>query len=141
MKHMNEYEKQARDFLKNHGAKMTICYRDTVQGFPFDKTDKNFHDKYTVTIRRGGKSYSFPFYNSAYSTERNERPTAYDVLACIEKYEPYGDVWDFASEYGYTIEDRESFQRVERIFKACQTQARKINRLFADCMVELCEIA
>lgn len=90
--------------------------------------------------RRGGKSYQFPFYDSAYNTQRGERPTAYDVLACIEKYEPYGDVWDFASEYGYTIEDRESFQRVERIFKACQTQARKIERLFGDVMDELYEI-
>ena len=37
MKHMNEYEKQARDFLKNSGAKMTISAAGIVQGFPFEK--------------------------------------------------------------------------------------------------------
>lgn len=137
---MTDYEKQARDFLKNSGAKITICYKDTICGFPFDKADKNWHDKYTVTIRRNGKSYSFPFYNSAYATQRNERPTPYDVLACIEKYEPDGDVWDFANEYGYEIYDRKTFDNVNRIYKACSEQARKINRLFSDCMDELIEI-
>ena len=140
MKHMNEYEKQARDFLKNCGAKMTISAAGIVQGFPFDTTDKNNHNKYIVKIRRGGKSYQFPFYDSAYNTQRGERPTAYDVLACIEKCAPYGDVWDFAAEFGYEIDSRAEFQRVSRIFKACETQARKINRIFADCMDELCEI-
>lgn len=137
---MTDYEKQARDFLKNSGAKITICYKDTIHGFPFDKNDNNWHDKYTVTIRRNGKSYSFPFYNSAYATQRNERPTPYDVLACIEKYEPDGDVWDFANEYGYEIYDRKTFDNVNRIYKACSEQARKINRLFSDCMDELIEI-
>lgn len=137
---MTDYEKQARDFLKNSGAKMTICYKDTVCGFPFDKKDNNWHDKYIVTIRRNGKSYSFPFYNSAYATQRNERPTPYDVLACIEKYVYYGDVWDFSNDYGYEIYDRESYKTVERIFKAVNTQARKINAIFGDCMDELSEI-
>ena len=138
---MTDYEKQARDFLKRNGAKMTICYKDTVCGFPFDKNDNNWHDKYTVTIRRGGMSYSFPFYNSQYSTQRNERPTAYDVLACVQKDEPYGDVWDFADDYGYEIHDKATYNNVNRIYKACCEQARKINRIFSDCMDELCEIA
>lgn len=137
---MTDYEKQARDFLKNCGAKMTICYKDIVCGFPFDKKDNNWHDKYIVTIRRNGKSYSFPFYNSAYATQRNERPTPYDVLACIEKYVYYGDVWDFSDDYGYEIYDKESYKTVERIFKAVNTQARKINAIFGDCMDELSEI-
>lgn len=137
---MTNYEKEARDFLKRNGARMTICYKDTICGFPFDKSDNQWHDKYSVTIRRNGKSYSFPFYNSAYATQRNERPTPYDVLACIEKYEPYGDVWDFANEYGYEIYDRKTYDNVNRIYKACGEQARKINRIFNDCMDELYEI-
>ena len=140
MKHMNEYEKQARDFLKNSGAKMTISAAGIVQGFPFDTKDNRWHNKYIVKIRRGGMSYQFPFYDSAYNTQRGERPTAYDVLACIEKCAPYGDVWDFAAEFGYEIDSREEFQRVSRIYKACETQARKIDRLFGDVMDELCEI-
>ena len=114
--------------------------KDTVCGFPFEKSDNQWHDKYTVTIRRNGMSYSFQFYNSAYATARNERPTAYDVLACVEKYIPDGDVWDFANEYGYEIYDKQTFNRVSKIYKACEKQANKINRIFDDCMDELYEI-
>lgn len=141
MAHLTEYEKQARDFLKRNGATLTISAAGIVNGFPFDSRDHQNHNKYIVKIRRGGKSYQFPFYDSAANTWSGQRPGAYDVLACVEKSEPYGDVWDFADEYGYTIEDRDSFKKVERIYKECRTQARKINRLFDGCMGELFEIA
>lgn len=137
---MNEYEKQARDFLKNCGAKMTISFSGIACGFPFDEHDSSNHNKYIVKIRRGGKSYQFPFYDSAVNTWSGKRPGAYDVLSCVEKCAPDGDIWDFAAEFGYTIDSRETFQRVDRIFKACKTQARKIERLFGDVMGDLCEI-
>lgn len=36
------------------------------------------------------------------ATGMNNRPSAYDVLACLQAYEPAGDVDEFAGEYGYT---------------------------------------
>lgn len=126
----NESEIQAKEFLQQSGTKMTISFSETVCGFPFSDDDHYLHDKYIVKLRRNGKSYQFPFYQSAYGTDEEKRPTAYDVLACCEKYEPYGDLWDFADEYGYDIRNRKSYKMVERIFKECNIQYKKLMRLF-----------
>lgn len=129
---MSNYELQAKRFLHKAGARMSITYAETVTGFPFDERDSNNHNKYIVRIDRGGKSYRFPFYDSAVNTWHDKRPTAYDVLACVEKYEPEADVWDFADEYGYTIDSRAEYRRVERIWRACTEQYKKLRRLFGD---------
>lgn len=137
---MTEYEKQARDFLKASGARMEIRFQTTVKGFPFDNHDNNLHDCYLIKLYRGGKSYSFKFYASAADYLNNRRPSVYDVLACVEKYETPRDVWEFADEYGYQIDSRESYKRVERICKACRTQYEKLVRLFGEYMEGLQEI-
>lgn len=136
-KYKDDYEKQAADFLKAAGAKLKITYLKTDRYFP---DDKEVRDIYRVRIDRKGKSYSYMFGNSIAATHLNERPTKYDVLASVEKYAPYGDVWDFANEYGYEISDRDSFKKTERIYKACKNQAAKFERLFSDCYEQFCEI-
>ena len=96
---MNEYERQAKDFLKKTGAKITISYKDYA---PYFEGEKEYRNIYRIRIDRNGKSWSFNFGDSIASTNNGDRPTAYDVLACITKYEPLeADVWDFAKEYGY----------------------------------------
>ena len=138
----SEYETQARNFLRASGAKMSIVSNGIVQGFPFDDRDRNWHNKYLVRIDRCGRSYSFPFYDSAYNTERNVRPTQYDILACLEKYPVEEDVWDFAEEYGYEIHCRKDFERVTNTHRACKTQYEKLLRLFGEeLMAELQQIA
>lgn len=132
----SEYEMQARNFLRASGAKMRIVSAGIVHGFPFADRDRNWHNKYLVRIDRCGRSYSFPFYDSAYNTSRDERPTQYDVLACLEKFPVYDDVWDFADEYGYEIHGRKDFERVSNIHRACQTQYAKLLRLFGEELME-----
>lgn len=132
----SEYEMQARNFLRASGAKMRIVSAGIVHGFPFEDRDRNWHNKYLVRIDRCRRSYSFPFYDSAYSTSRDERPTQYDILACLEKYPVEDDVWDFADEYGYEIHGRKDFERVSSIHRACQTQYAKLLRLFGKELME-----
>lgn len=137
---MNEYDIQAREFLKKYGAKMTISHVfDEWGGYRKGKITDGW--LYRVRIDRNGKTWSFSFSDSVYNRQHNKRPTPYDVLACIEKYEPYGDVWDFAREYGYEINDRDSYKETERIFKAVCKEYRNVIRMFEDCMDELCEIS
>lgn len=137
----SEYTKQAKTFLRKAHARMSITYAGTVNGFPFDERDSNNHNKYIVRIDRDGKSYRFPFYDSAFNTWHGKRPTAYDVLACVEKYEPEADVWDFADEFGYDIDSRAEYRRVERIWRACTEQYKKLLRLFGEeLLAELQEI-
>ena len=139
MRNISEYEKQAIDFLKKYGAKMTISHVfDEWGGYRKGKITDGW--LYRVRIDRNGKSWSFQFSDSVYNKLHNKRPTKYDVLACIEKYEPYGDVWDFANEFGYEINDRESYKETERTFKAVCKEYRNVIRMFGDCIEELCEI-
>lgn len=126
------YKGQARAFLRKAGARMSITYVKQVKGFPFSTRDRYMHDVYEVRIDRAGKSYRFPFYQSAHGTDIGERPDAYDVLACLEKDCYCTDAWDFADEYGYTINSRAEFDRVNRIYNACKKQAEKLHRLFGE---------
>lgn len=136
---MTEYDVKAKEFLKKYGAKMTISHVfDEWGGYRKGKMTDGW--LYRVRIDRNGKTWSFDFSDSVHNRLRNKRPTPYDVLACIEKYEPYGDVWDFANEYGYEINDRKSYKETERIFKAVCKEYRNVIRMFGDCIDELCEI-
>lgn len=126
------YNGQARAFLRKAGARMSITYVKQVKGFPFDPNDRHMHDVYIVRIDRGGKSYRFPFYQSAWCTDNGVRPDAYDVLACLEKDCYCADAWDFADEYGYTVRSRSDFERVTRIYNVCKKQAEKLHRLFGE---------
>lgn len=136
---MNEYDIQARDFLKKYKAKMTISH--VMEKGEWKRSDMTGGWLYRVRIDRNGKSWSFNFNDSTHNYLSNKRPRPYDVLACIEKYEPYGDVWDFAREYGYEINDRDSYKETERVFKAVCKEYRNVIRMFEDCMDELCEIS
>ena len=137
---ISEYEKQAIDFLKKHNAKMTISHiYDDYGGYTISEMTKGW--LYRVRIDREGKSWTFKFSDSQRNRWDDERPTKYDVLACIEKYEPYwDDVWDFAKEFGYEIYNRETYKKIERIFKAVKKEYQNVERIFGDCLEELREI-
>ena len=111
---------------------MSITYVKKIKGFPFDPSDRLTHDVYSVRIDRDGKSYRFPFYQSAWCTDNGERPDTYDVLSCLEKDCYCTDAWDFADEYGYSVRSRSDFERVTRIYNACKKQAEKLHRLFGE---------
>ena len=143
---MTDYEMQGKIFLRKHNAKMTISHvseKEYVYGRPTTEWKKSTMTGgwlYRVRIDRNGKSWSFRFSDSVYNREHNGRPTPYDVLACIEKYGVYGDVWDFAREFGYEINDRESYKKTERTFKAVEKEYVNVMRMFGDCIDELREI-
>ena len=140
---MSEYTKMAKDFLKKTGTRCTISYLDTVQN-PWNATDicKYWrHNRYRVRLDRNHKTYSFIFTDSYNNWENNERPTCYDVLACLQKSEAYWeDVWEFAKEFGYEINCKEDYKRVEKTYKAVCKEYKNVYRLFADVMEELAEI-
>ena len=59
-------------------------------------------------------------YNFIYSIDKIHypvAPTAYDILACLEKYD-YESFEDFCSQLGYDTDSR----NVERIYNACKDQ-------------------
>lgn len=138
---LDEYDKVARFFLYISGTNMDIIKLGEVTGFPFDKTDKQKHYKYRVILHRDGKMYDFPFYDSAFNYAHNKMPTYYDVLSCLEKYEPEPDVWNFAKEFGYQITSKEEYNRVRKIQQECKEQYDSLLDLFGEVwMNELREI-
>ena len=101
--------------------------------------DKDFRNIYTVRIDRNGKSFSFQFGDSVMNTVNDKRPTCYDVLACLQKYD-VGTFEDFISEFGYTIDSYEDNKRINKLYKAVVREYDKVTRIFGDVMNELQEI-
>lgn len=114
---------------------MTITRIGEVEGFPFEPNDRMWHDKYQITLTRHHKQYRFFFYGSFYDWKNNKRPSRYDVLACIEKYDPC-DFEDFCSEYGYAYEDEKQYKRVRKIYNACKEQYERLLDLFGEELME-----
>lgn len=128
--YMNDYEKQANDFAKKYGVKLTIIDRDYKKHFV---DDKDCRWVFKCRLTRNGKSYTFNFGQSI--SDGDKEPTMYDILACLQKYE-CGTFSDFCGEFGYDCDSR----KAERIYKAVCREYDAVKRLFGDILVELQEI-
>lgn len=130
---MNEYQKQALDFLEKANASIRINRVGTVYRFPLcDTKPTGMRYKYSVTIYRNGKHYSFYFYGSLNGYCNGENINEYDVLSRVEKYETEPTVEDFANAFGYDIEEPKDYKRVEKLRDKCERQYNAIHNLFGD---------
>jgi len=111
-----EYVKQGDDFLKKHGIEFDCQLLGLQKYFPDDKEKRHV---YEIVFSRKEKDFSIRFGQSIYCTELNIRPTAYDVLTCIQKNDP-GRFDEFCSDFGYnedSIKDRQLYFRVVEEWK------------------------
>ena len=122
-----DYQKQATDFLEETETTMKTVYVDYA---PYFDSDDKARDIWRITLRRHGKSYSFKFGQSI--ADVGETPTAYDVLACLTKYDP-GTLDYFGAEFGWD-------KNTVKTYKAVVKEFAGINRLFADVIDKLAEI-
>lgn len=128
---MSEYTMQAIRFAEKVGLKMKVL------GYEWEKPewDKKYeHAKFRIRFSRNGKSWTLEFYQSI--SEGSKKPSIYDVLACVTKYDP-GTFEEFCDEFGYDEDSR----KAERIWKAVKKEYKNVCRLFGDVMDELREIA
>ena len=125
---MNKYEQQANDFLKSVNASIKMEYLEHRPYFPDDKVSR---DLYRVRIKRKGKQMAFTFGANL----NGDEPTAYDILACLTKYDP-GTFEDFCSDYGYDEDSR----KAESTYKAVCKEWRNVERVFGDYLDGLREI-
>lgn len=125
---MNKYEQQANDFLKSVNASIKMEYLEHRPYFPDEKDSR---DIYKVRIRRKGKQMTFTFGANL----NGDKPTAYDILACLTKYDP-GTLEDFCSDYGYDEDSR----KAESTYKAVCKEWRNVERVFGDYLDGLREI-
>ena len=127
---MNEYVKQAKDFLKSCNATMKI----TQIGY---EANKNWNENvcrntYRVSIKTPLGTMRVKFWDSVYNTERGIEPTEYDILACLEKYD-VGTFEDFVDEFGY---ESDSLRCAKRIYKAVTREYNNICRCFTPEQIE-----
>ncbi len=61
-----------------------------------------------------------------------KQPTAYDVLTCVQKYDP-GTFENFCSEFGYDTDSRKS----EKLYKAIVNEYQNIAMLYNDNEIEM----
>ena len=122
---MNNYEKQALDFLE--ATQTNIKTKFLKYDYHFDG-DKDKRDIYRVTISRGNRSFSFNFGQSLINSGSGEiSPDSYDILSCLQKNE-IGDFQDFCNEFGY---DTDSI-KANKIFKAVAKEWDNVQKIWTD---------
>ena len=126
-KYMTEYDIQADNFLTVTDTTLEITRDEVVEKWGW------YRWKYSCKLRRGCKTYTFPFFDSVRNFEEDKRPSKYDILACLDTYDYIYRLEDFASEFGYDIEDKET----ERTYNACMRQSEKLHGLFTDEELEM----
>lgn len=138
METITEYDKQAQKFLKKTNTSFKAEFDKHDKYFPGDKESR---DIYNITLSTHGRvkhkvvptgSYTFTFGQSIVNTEKNKRPTPYDVLSCVEKYDPES-FEDFCSNYGYDTDSRSA----EKTYRACKEQFLSISELYTEEELEL----
>lgn len=163
---MNEYVKQARDFLKESNAKMVIKFI----GFTSPRWDKeNLHATYKIKIKTEKGQIELDFYDSLKNTEllyysqlsyfddpfgryqrkykslipyrdfeekiKKGKPTEYDILACLTKYDP-GRMDDFFSEFGFEINCAQDMFDFIETYNACVKEYNDLCRMFTEEQME-----
>ena len=130
------YQQTALDFMKATGTKLTVKFINHDYYF---NDDKQTRDIYRFRLSRNGQSYTAKFgqsiSNSGYTNKERKEPAAYNILACITKYDP--DTFEnFCREYGYDTDSRSAF----KTYKAVVKEWAGVDRLFNDVLDELREI-
>lgn len=131
---MNEYKKQAENFLKNTGASIEFEFYGIDTNPVWDDGIRRAKYRFVLKTKRG--RYTGYFWDSPRNTENKVKPTAYDLLTCLTDTDP-GTYEDFCWEFGY--EPTEKFS--EKIYKAVCKEWEGVNRVFTPEQIdELAEI-
>ena len=126
-KYITKYDMQANNFLALTETTLEITRDEVVEKWG------QYRWKYPCKLRRGHKTYTFPFFDSVVNFKEDTKPSKYDILACLDTYDYIYRLEDFASEFGYDIEDKET----KKIYNACMRQSKKLHELFTDEELEM----
>ena len=130
---MDEYVKQAKDFLESCNATMEIKQIGCEQNKNWN--DNGLHNTYRATIKTPMGSMWVKFWDSVYNTERGIEPNEYDILTCLEKYD-VGTIDDFVQEFGYEVNEWADVKRIQNIYNAVKRQYKSLCRCFTPEQIE-----
>lgn len=135
---MTTYEEQAMEFANKYGVKLKVLGSEYKVMESFDDDQARFVFK--CRLSRGRRRYTFEFGQSL--AAKDKKPTMYEVLACMAKWEA-GSMEEFCREYGYDTLPMWKYPMVKKIYLAVRREYQAMRRLFPEqeAMEELCEIA
>ncbi len=124
---MSEYTEQAEQFLKEHNIDFKAV-RKADKCPLWCKGDHVHGERYLITFTRKNTKQRFglSFWNSLNDVQTGETPTAYDVLAAIQKYSP-GDFHEFCQNFGYSEDSIEA----SKIYRAVVGEWLKVSKFFS----------
>lgn len=135
---MTTYEEQAMEFANKYGVKLEVLGSEYKVMESFEDDKKRYVFK--CRLSRGRRRYTFEFGQSLAAGKK--KPTMYDILACLTKYET-GSLEEFCREFGYDSLPIWKYPMVKKIYLAVRREYQAVCRLFPEqeAMEELYEIA
>ena len=151
---MSKYEDRANEWASKWGVTLTV---DFLGHRTHHDDDTDTRDVYRITLTREGRSMSFSWgqslvhsrYDSKFSAgpywrgverkaridnkmprQSGNRPTMYDVIACLQKQGP-GTFEQFCGDFGYDTDSRKAL----KTYLAVQQEAADFRRLCRDDVV------
>ena len=136
----NEHEEMANEFLNSTNTELKITKSAIVDRFWSDPERTGNRWRYRVQMKNARGKYYFYFYDSVNNYQKGIEPTAYDVLACLQKYD-CGSFEDFCNEFGYEYFTYNEYRHVMKIYNAVKNEYEHLIAMFTDEEMErLCEI-
>ena len=120
----SSYVKQANDFLASTKSKLFINFLKHDKYFDDDKESR---DIYSCVLTRRSRRYTFKFGQSISASEKGEKPTAYDILSCLQKYDT-GDFENFCGDFGYDTDSR----KAEKMYKAVRKEYEALAKMYSE---------
>ena len=119
-------QRAGREYSFNFGQSINCSGVYKVKNYPKYK-DKCWRDMTSALNELGYSERSNIYRNPNFSA-----PSAYDVLACLQKYD-VGTFENFCSEFGYDVDSR----KAEKIYKAVCDEFTNVERLFSPDEIEI----
>lgn len=137
---MNEYIKQAKDFLKATDAQIDMQQiRPNLAFRPNWATEDSIQHgfEYRVALSRGDKDYRFSFWDSISNAQSNKRPTVYDILACLS-----GSIYcpetfeEFVNAYCEDISTVAAYKNAKQAYNGIKEESKALHNLFTEAELE-----
>jgi len=115
------YQAQAEQFATTNKITLKIIGKPKYKKYFND--DKESRHVFKLQLKSNNRTYTFTFGQSV--NAGSKKPTMYDVLTCLIKYDP-GTFEDFCENFGYNNDSRAA----ERTYKAVCKEFEAMERLF-----------
>lgn len=123
---ISRYELEAILFLQSTNTTFTASFKDHDLYFP---DDDECRDIFNCVLKNSSHRFRFTFGQSINDSDGrgSNPPTAYSVLASMQKYD-CGTFSDFCNEFGYDTDSRKAY----KIYKAVKREWENVRRLFTE---------